>query len=403
LFNNRTPEGRRANYLSEVLSIEAFAKEMRIWDLSHYFLSLIQNLRTRFIQENIQLSKKQALAGFGGESVSTVGYYTAYGLVILGVIAGKLTIGDLTMYAGAFSRSQSLFENLLKSIANMVEIQLFAQNLAIFLSLEPEIVAPAEPLSAPVAPRELRVVDLAFTYPGTTRQVLKNINFSVRPGECVAIVGANGSGKTTLAKLLLRLYDPDQGQICVDDRDIRQLDPAHLRQQMAVVFQDYARYQLSVRENIGFGQLEKMADLAQIRQVAGQVGIDTALNRLPAGYETVLGRQFEGGSELSLGQWQRVAVARALLRDAPILILDEPTAAMDAQAEYELYQQLRALARDRMTILISHRFSTVRMADRILVLEDGEIVEEGTHDTLLAQNTRYSYLFKLQASSYQLA
>jgi ATP-binding cassette subfamily B protein len=297
-----------------------------------------------------------------------------------------------------------LFESLLKSIANVVETQLFVQNLAVFLSLEPEVVAPAEPLPAVRAVhQELRIVDLSFTYPGTTKQVLKNINFSVRPGECVAIVGANGSGKTTLTKLLLRLYDPDQGRIYVDDRDIRQLDPTDLRQQMAVVFQDYARYQLSVRENIGFGQLEKMADLAQIRQVAGQVGIDTALSQLPAGYETVLGRQFEGGSELSLGQWQRVAVARALLRDAPILILDEPTAAMDAQAEYELYQQLRALARDRMTILISHRFSTVRMADRVLVLEDGEIIEEGTHDTLLAQNTRYSYLFKLQASNYQLA
>jgi ATP-binding cassette subfamily B protein len=271
------------------------------------------------------------------------------------------------------------------------------------LSLEPAVVTPAKPLSAPTAQRELRIVDLSFTYPGTIKQVLKNIHFSVRPGECVAIVGANGSGKTTLTKLLLRLYDPDQGQIYVDGVDIRQLDPADLRQQMAVVFQDYARYQLCVRENIGFGQLEKMADMAQIHRVAHQVGIDTALSRLSAGYETVLGRQFEGGSELSLGQWQRLAVARALLRDAPILILDEPTAAMDAEAEHELYQQLRELAHDRMTILISHRFSTVRMADRILVLENGEIVEEGTHETLLAQNTRYAYLFKLQASSYQLA
>lgn len=403
LFNNRTPDSRRADYLSDVLSSEAYAKEVRIWDLSHYFLGLIQQLRTRFIQENIALARKQALAGFGGETLSTLGYYTAYLMVIVGVLGGALTIGDLTLYAGVFSRSQSLFERLLQSLAQVYETQLFVQNLMRFLRLEPQVVAPAQPRPLPAPPGELRIENLSFTYPGTAKQVLTKLNFTVRPGECVAIVGANGSGKTTLIKLLLRLYDPDQGHIRLDGVDTRTVDPVQLRQQMAVVFQDYARYQLSARENIGVGRLDQLENLLQIRRAANQAGIDGALSHLPAGYATLLGRQFEGGCELSLGQWQRVAIARALLRDAPILILDEPTAAMDAQAEYELYQQLKELARDRMTILISHRFSTVRMADRILVLEDGKIVEEGTHATLLEQNTRYAYLFKLQAASYQMA
>ncbi len=403
LFNSRTPDGRRANYLGNVLSTDEYAKEVRIWGLKNYLMDRLQNLRQRFKQENIALSRKQSLAGLGGEIISSLGYYGAYLVVVLGVIADRLTLGDLTLYASAFSRSQSLFESLLKAIADVYETQLFAQNLAFFLSLEPEIVAPASPQPAPPVKVGLRIENLSFTYPETDPKVLDHISLTVRPGECVAIVGANGAGKTTLVKLLLRLYDPDHGSIRMDDVDIRQLDPTELRRQIAVVFQDYARYQLTARENIGFGKIDEIENLEKIRRVAQEAGIGSLLGGLPQGYETLLGRRFEGGHELSLGQWQRVAVARALLRDAPLLILDEPTAALDAQAEYELYQQLKDLARNRMTILISHRFSTVRMADRIIVLDQGRIIEEGTHEELLAQDTQYAHFFKLQAESYQLA
>ncbi len=402
LFNSRTPDGRRASYLNEVLSTDVYAKEVRIWGLKDYLLERLQVLRLRFRRENITLSSKQSIGSLGGEVVSTLGYYGAYLLVILGAIAGRLTIGDLTLYAGAFSRLQSLFEGVLGAIAQVYETQLYAQNLAIFFDMEADIVAPAAPQPVPPLKTGLCVENLTFTYPGMEKSVLTEIDFSVRPGECVALVGPNGAGKTTLVKLILRLYDLDDGAVKIDGVDIRQLDPVQLRQQMAVVFQDYARYQMTARENIGFGKITQIDDVQKIHQVAQAVGIAQIFDDLPAGYETLLGRRFEGGHELSLGQWQRVAVARALLRDAPLLILDEPTAAMDAQSEYDLYQQLKELARDRMTILISHRFSTVRMADRILVLENGRIIEEGTHEYLLARDTRYAHFFKLQAESYKV-
>lgn len=403
VFNDRTPDGRRAEYLSGVLSSDVYAKEVRVWGLTDYLLDQIQALRRRFRQENIDLSRGQALASFGGELLSTLGYYAAYVTVVWRVVGGSFTLGDLTLYAGVFSRSQALFENLLQAIAEVYQVQLFVEQLDLFLRLEPKVTAP--PTTAPPLPRlehGLAVQNLAFAYPGSERPVLRDVNFHIRPGECVALVGNNGAGKTTLVKCLLRLYDPDGGRIVVDGEDLRQVDPAAWRQQIGVVFQDYARYQLTARENVGFGRLSALNDLPRIRAAAAQSGIDAILEALPEGYETLLGRRFEGGAELSLGQWQRVALARALLRDAPLIILDEPTAALDAQAEYDLYQQWRELTRGRMTVLISHRFSTVRMADRILVLDNGTIVEEGSHEELLARDGQYAYLFRLQAESYQM-
>lgn len=401
LFNHRTPDGRRATYFNDVLSTDIYAKEVRIWGVKEYLLDCLQSLRLRFIRENIALSRRQSMASMGAELISTLGYYGTYIIVVLGVIAGKLTLGDLTLYGGAFSQTQSLFENVLEGIANVYETQLFVQNLSTFFDIKPKIIALGNPNPIPSAKRELKICDLSFTYPGVRKKVLDGVSFTVRPGECVAIVGINGAGKTTLVKLLLRLYDPTDGKITIDNIDIRQLDPVDWRKQISVVFQDYVRYQMTARENIGFGEIEEVNNLEKICQVAKMVGINSTIENLPDGYESLLGRRFEGGQELSLGQWQSIAVSRALLRDAPILILDEPTAAMDAQAEYELYHQLKALAQNRMTILISHRFSTVRMADRILVLEDGKIIEEGTHEELLAQKTRYAHYFKLQAENYR--
>lgn len=400
LFNSRTPDGRRAEYLSNALAGDTFAKEIRVWGLTDYFLGHIRALRGRFRQENIDLSRGQATATFGGELLSTLGYYGAYVTVVAGVLAGRLTLGDLTLYAGIFSRAQSLFDEVMRGVAQMYELQLFIENLALFLDLKPTIVTP-DPLPLPPLTQGIEVKNFSFRYPETEEWVLRDLSFKINPGECVAVVGSNGAGKTTLVKCLLRLYDPDSGSIQVSGTDLRRLDPSAWRSQIGVVFQDYARYQLTVRENIGVGNLALLNDATAIRQAAVRAGIAPVLEGLPHGYDTMLGRQFEGGVELSLGQWQRVALARALLREAPFLILDEPTAAMDAQAEYDLYRHFRDLARGRMTLLISHRFSTVRMADRIFVLEDGQIIEEGNHDDLLARNGRYAELFNLQAESYQ--
>jgi ATP-binding cassette subfamily B protein len=402
LFNGRTPDGRRAQYLSDVLTSDTYAKEVRVWGLTPYLTAQIESLRGRFKQENIDLSRRQAIASLGGEILSSAGYYSAYVTVVLAVIAGRLSLGDLTLYAGAFSRTQSLFESMLRAIAEAYEIQLFAEQLQHFLRLQPTVVAPTQPKEAPLLETGLAVQNLSFTYPGFDEPVLEDVSFTIEPGQCVALVGINGAGKTTLVKSLLRLYDPDDGAILADGVDLRDLDPAAWRRNVGVVFQDYARYQLTARENIGFGNIDMLDDLDLIRQAAHGAGIDSLLSQLPDGYESLLGRHFEGGHELSLGQWQRMALARALLRDAPLLVLDEPTAAMDPQAEYDLYQHFKALAQDRMTLLISHRFSTVRMADLILVLANGKIIERGTHHELLAKNGQYAHLFKLQAESYQL-
>jgi len=401
LFHQRTADGRRAEYLHSVLTSDTYAKEVRVWGLTDYLTTQIKVLRSRFKAENIALSRGQTLAGVGGEFLAALGYYSAYVTVVAAVIAGRLTLGDLTLYAGLFARTQSLVEAVLQAVAEMYEIQLFAEQLEIFLGWQPTVVAPAHPRPLPALQSGLTVHNVSFTYPGTDRPILRNVSFTIQPGQCVALVGINGAGKTSLVKCLLRLYDPDAGAILADGCDLRDLDPAGWRRQVGVVFQDYARYQLTALENIAFGDIAAQADLPRIRQAAQTAGIDGLLSNLPAGYETILGRHFADGAELSLGQWQRVALARALLRAAPLLILDEPTAAMDPQAEYELYQHFRALAKDRMTLLISHRFSTVRMADHILVLEDGAILEQGTHDELLAQNGRYAHLFTLQAESYQ--
>ena len=403
VFDRRTPAGRRAEYLSHVLTSDTFAKEVRVWGLGRYLLDQVMGLHRRFRRENLELSRGQTVASVFGEILSTLGYYGAYLVVVLGVVAGRLTIGDLALYGGAFSRMQNLFENLLTALANVYEIQLFARYLRDFLELEPEVVPPSDPRPVPRLEKGVEVQDLQFVYPGTDPVVLDGIGFEIRPGECVAVVGANGAGKTTLVKLLLRLYDPTGGAILADGVDLRDLDPDAWRRQVGVVFQDYARFQLTVQENIGMGNIDHVDDLERVRSAAGRAGIGEVVEALPEGYESLLGRQFEGGYELSLGQWQRVALARALLRDAPFLVMDEPTAAMDAQAEYELYRYLDELAKGRMTLLISHRFSTVRMANRILVIEDGKIIEEGSHDFLLSRDTRYSHLFRLQAEGYQLA
>jgi len=406
LFDQRTAAGRKAAYLSNVLTSESFAKEVRVWGMGEFLLRQVLAFGRRARQENIQLSRHQSWATLAGETLSSLGYYSCYLVVVLAVAAGRLTVGGMTLYAGAFARMQSLFEAMLAAIANAYQVQLFAHYLEQFLALEPEIASVPTGIVAvpPAMPRRferITIEALRFTYPDTAAPVIDGVNLTLRAGECVALIGANGAGKTTLVKLLLRLYDPSAGRIAIDGIDLRRFDPEAWRRQVGVIFQDYARFQLSAHENIAVGDLA-CDDPARIRAAAVAADIDGVLSALPLAYETLLGRQFEGGHELSLGQWQKVALARALLRDAPLLIMDEPTAAMDPQAEYELYGKLRQLARGRTTLLISHRFSTVRMADRILVLQGGKIVEEGSHRDLISGETLYARLFRLQAEGYQL-
>jgi ATP-binding cassette subfamily B protein len=314
--------------------------------------------------------------------------------------SGRISLGETAAAAGALLLMLPRMNNLITGVGRLHENALFVEDFWSFLELTPTQlpVSSSEPMGPGLS--RVAVENLTFTYPDATRPALKDVSMDVGVGETVAIVGENGAGKTTLAKLLCRLYDPDTGTITWDGRDLQGCDPRELRARIAVIFQDFVRYQLSARENVGFGDIGSLHDLLAIGDAARQAGADGFLHCLPEGYDTVLGRLFQDGHELSSGQWQRVALARAFFRDAPLVIMDEPTASLDARAEYELFETMRELFRDRAVLLISHRFSSVRMADRIYVLEDGEVVESGAHDDLVAANGLYAELFGLQAASY---
>jgi ATP-binding cassette subfamily B protein len=320
----------------------------------------------------------------------------------LRAVAGAITLGDMTLYLGVFRGSQGMFQGILGGINQLYENGLFMSNLFAFLSLEPQMVAASQALPAPSKFRHgIEFRNVSFRYMGQETWALRNINLTIRPGEKIALVGLNGAGKTTLIKLLTRLYDPTEGQILVDGVDLRDYDLNSWRNQIGVIFQDFVRYHLSAGENIGLGQVEALGDLPRIAGAAAKSGADEIIARLPEGYETTLGRWFWRGRELSGGEWQKMALARAFMRDCELLVLDEPTAALDAENELRIFQQFRALIADKTAILISHRFSTVRMADRIFVIENGEIAEQGSHAELLAQGGTYARLFTLQAESYR--
>jgi ATP-binding cassette subfamily B protein len=311
----------------------------------------------------------------------------------------------LTVFTGAATQVQGAFQNILSGIQGVYENGLYLSTLGELLDRRPKIAAPAHPAAVRRPFRQgIEFRDVTYRYPGTGVAALDNVSFAIEPGETVALVGRNGAGKTTIVKLLGRLYDPDEGQILIDGRDIRDYDPAELRQQFAVMFQDYATYQLTVGENIGVGDVDRLDDAGAVARAADRAGAERVIQNLPEGFATPLGKWFERGQQLSGGEWQKIALARAFMRDAAdaqILILDEPTAALDARAEHDLFARLRNLTRGRMALYISHRFSTVRMADRILVLEQGQLVEEGTHDELVLRGGMYADLFELQAASYR--
>ncbi len=398
----RAPESRRLSYLEHVLTDYDAVKEVKLFSLGESLLGRYATLFWSFLREDQAIAQKRSLASLGWGLLATLTYYGAYAWIVWRTLAGAITLGDMTMYLSIFRSSQSTFESIFYELSELYENGLFMSNLFSFLELAPSMVQASEPLAVPRPLKkgfEFRRV--SFRYPGQENWALRDVSFSIRPGEKIALVGPNGAGKTTIVKLLTRLYDPTEGQILLDGSDLRQYDLAELRHRIGVIFQDFVRYHLAAYENIGFGQIEALDDRKRIEAAASMSGADAVITALPDGYDTTLGRWFSRGRELSGGEWQKVALARAFMRDCEVLILDEPTAALDAENEFQVFQQFRLLTTDKTAILISHRFSTVRMADRIYVVEGGEIRERGTHDELIAMAGTYARLFNLQAESYR--
>jgi len=400
----QTSEGRKASYFSSILTSNAYVKEVKLFGLGQYLIDKWREVYKQFYRENRALSKRNHVAGFIVELFSTLGFYGSYGYILYKAIERDITVGDLTMYAGAFGRLQGSIQSILREISFIYEENLYITNFFNFFSLEPKIINAPNAKPFPQTIRDgIEFKNVSFRYIEDGGMVLQNVSLKIKKGESIALVGENGAGKTTLIKLLARLYDPTEGNISIDGVDIKEFDMFELSQNIGVVFQDFARYYVPVKENIGFGNLDRMSDISKVILSAQKSGASEFINYLPQQYDTMLGRIFDGGVELSLGEWQKIALARAFMRDAQILILDEPTASLDAKTEYEIFKQFQELTEGKITILISHRFSTVRMADRILVIEKGKIIEHGNHKELMKLGGKYASLFNMQAESYRMS
>ncbi len=398
----RTPLQRKAWYVNTLLTQATAAKEVRLFDLGPRLRQWFLEARSVLRRERIALERRWVLAGLAAQIVGVAGVFGVYSFVAVQTYQGLLTLGSLVMYFQAVQRASGFLEGLGWSVSSLYESNLFLSSLDEFLGVKSRLPESSHPKQIPRPIMQGLTFDrVSFQYPHEERVAIRDFTLTIKPGEHVAFVGANGAGKTTLVKLLCRLYDPTGGRITIDGADIRDYPIADLRCAVSGIFQDFVKFQLSAKENIALGVRASDVDLATVTQAAKQAGVHEAIERLPNGYESLLGKLFDGGHELSIGEWQKVALARAILRDSQILILDEPTSAMDAKAEAELFERFHELAQGRTAILISHRLSTVKMADRIFVVDRGQIVEQGTHDDLMGRQGLYASLFLTQAQHYQ--
>ena len=396
-----TQERRELDYLRFAGASDETAKEVKIFGLSDFFGSRYKKLAGEYYRANRDLSARRAAWGGLLSMVGSLGYYTAYAVIIYRTVYGELSLGDLTFLSGSFLRLRSLMEAILIRFSSIADSALYLRDLFDFLEMEPRIISIDNSLPFPVTIRKgFTFENVGFRYPQMKQWVLRDVSFTLHPGEKLALVGENGAGKTTLVKLLTRLYDPVEGRIMLDGHDLRKYNLDGLRDAVGVIFQDYVKYHLTATENIAVGLIDEINNETRIKEAARQSLADKVIENLPNGYQQMIGRWFKQGTNLSGGEWQKIAIARAYMRDAQLLILDEPTASLDARAENEVFRRFVELTFDKCAVLISHRFSTVRMADRIVVLHEGKLLEHGTHDELLAVGGRYSELFQMQAAGY---
>ncbi|MCC6244903.1 MAG: ABC transporter ATP-binding protein [Gemmatimonadaceae bacterium] len=399
---SRAQQRRELEYLRQTGASVETAKEVKIFGLNTFLIERFTTLSNDFFRVNRRLARQKMAWMWALTAIGTVGYYAAYAYIAWRTLAGQFTIGDLTFLAGSFRRLSGLLESLLIGFSSTASQALYLDDLFSFFTISASITSPTSPRPVPrVLTTGIEFRDVGFQYPGAPHWAVRHLSFTLRAGETLALVGENGAGKTTLVKLLARLYDPDEGVILVDGHDLREYSVAEWRSNVGVIFQDFVRYSMTAGENVAVGRIEQRDDLERVKAAAARSLANEVIERLPEQYAQRIGKRFRNGVDLSGGEWQKIAIARAYMRDAQLLILDEPTAALDARAEFEVFQRFKELSTGKSSVLISHRFSSVRMADRILVLDNGMVEASGTHDELVAQGGRYAELFELQAAGYR--